>query len=109
LDFIHTKFPLGWREFVKVVEERLKMDSKRGKGSKKSDSNRSDPPPKTVKQKSKSVFKTPSKRPKVAMNRSMASPSELGNRSSIALGTSKESAVETSKAQKKLDVEPFEA
>jgi hypothetical protein len=51
------------------------MDSKKSKGSKKSDSNRSDLPPKTVKQKSKSAVKTPSKRPKVAMNRSMASRS----------------------------------
>uniref|UniRef100_A0A2N9HSJ8 Aminotransferase-like plant mobile domain-containing protein n=1 Tax=Fagus sylvatica TaxID=28930 RepID=A0A2N9HSJ8_FAGSY len=53
--------------------------------------------------------KTPSKRPKVAMNRSMASRSELGNRSPIAPGASKKSAVETSKAQKKLDVESSEA
>ena len=63
---------------MKVVEERLKLDSKRGKRSKKVDSNRSGPPPITVKQKSKSAIKTPSKWPKVAINRSMASPSELG-------------------------------
>ena len=80
-----TMFPLGWRESVKVVEERLKLDSKRGKGSKKSDSKRSDPYSKTVKQKPKSAVKTPSKQPKVAMNRSMASPSELGDRSLVGL------------------------
>ena len=93
---------------MKVMEERLKLDSKRGKGSKKVDSNKSGPPPTTVKQKSKFAVKTPSKWPKVAMNRSMASPSELGNRSPIVLGTSKKSATKTSKAQKKLDVESQE-
>jgi hypothetical protein len=30
-----TKFPSGWKESVKVVEERLRLDSKRGKGGKK--------------------------------------------------------------------------
>jgi hypothetical protein len=89
---------------VKVVEERLKLDSKRGKGSKKVDSSRGDPFSTTVKQKPKSAVKTPSKRPKVAMSRSMIPLSELGDRSPIAPGTSKKSAVETSKTQKKLDV-----
>jgi hypothetical protein len=99
-----TKFPSGWKESVKVVEERQKLDSKRGKGGKKVDSSRGDPSPATVKQKSKSAAKTPSKRPKVAMNMSMIPPSELGDRSPIAPGTSKKSAVKTSKAQKKLVV-----
>ncbi len=89
---------------MKVVEERLKLDSKRGKGSKKVDSSRGDSSPAIVKQKSKPTTKTPSKRPKVAMNRSMIPFSELGDRSLIALGTLKKSAVETSKTQKKLDV-----
>ncbi len=56
------------------MEEQLKLDSKKGKGSKKVDSNRSGPPPTTVKQKFKSAVKTTSKQPKVSMNRSMASP-----------------------------------
>uniref|UniRef100_A0A2N9EG59 Aminotransferase-like plant mobile domain-containing protein n=1 Tax=Fagus sylvatica TaxID=28930 RepID=A0A2N9EG59_FAGSY len=99
-----TKFPSGWRESVKVVEERLKLDSKRGKGSKKVDSSRGDSSPAIVKQKSKSTAKIPSKRPKVAMNRSMIPLSELSDRSPIAPGTLKKSAVETSKTQKKLDV-----
>ena len=30
-----TKFPSGWKESVKVMEEWLKLDSKRGKGGKK--------------------------------------------------------------------------
>jgi hypothetical protein len=81
-----TKFLSDWKESVKVVEERLKLDSKKGKGSKKVNSNKSGPPPTTVKQKSKSAVKTPSKRPKVVMNRSMASPSELGDRSLIVPG-----------------------
>uniref|UniRef100_A0A2N9HJJ6 Aminotransferase-like plant mobile domain-containing protein n=1 Tax=Fagus sylvatica TaxID=28930 RepID=A0A2N9HJJ6_FAGSY len=33
-----TAFPSGWKESVKVVEERLRLDSKRGKGGKKIDS-----------------------------------------------------------------------
>ena len=93
-----TRFPSDWREFVKVVEERLKLDSKRGKGSKKVDSNRSGPPHTTLKQKSKSAVKTPSKQPKVSMNRSMASPSKLENRSSTIPGTLKKSTTDTSKA-----------
>uniref|UniRef100_A0A2N9ED07 Aminotransferase-like plant mobile domain-containing protein n=1 Tax=Fagus sylvatica TaxID=28930 RepID=A0A2N9ED07_FAGSY len=35
-----TKFPSGWKESVKVVEERLRLDSKRGKGGKKIDSSK---------------------------------------------------------------------
>ena len=89
---------------MKVVEERLKLDSKRGKGGKKVDSSRGDPSPTTVKQKSKFTTKTPSKRPKVAMNRSMILPSKLGDRSPIAPSTSKKSAVRTSKPRKKLYV-----
>ena len=99
-----TKFPSGWKESVKVVEERQKLDSKRGKGGKKVDSSRGDPSPATVKQKSKSAAKTPSKRRKVAMNMSMIPPSELGDRSPTAPSTSKKSAVKASKAQKKLVV-----
>uniref|UniRef100_A0A2N9IAP6 Aminotransferase-like plant mobile domain-containing protein n=1 Tax=Fagus sylvatica TaxID=28930 RepID=A0A2N9IAP6_FAGSY len=78
-------------------------DELRG-GSKKVYSSRSDPSSATVKPKPKSPAKTPSKRPKVAINRSMIPLSELGDRSLIALGTSKKSAVKTSKVQKKLDV-----
>uniref|UniRef100_A0A2N9HAB7 Aminotransferase-like plant mobile domain-containing protein n=1 Tax=Fagus sylvatica TaxID=28930 RepID=A0A2N9HAB7_FAGSY len=78
-----TKFLSDWKESVKVVEERLKLDSKKGKGSKKVNSNKSGPPPTTVKQKSKSAVPNSS-------------------------WTSKKSAAETSKAQKRLDVESQE-
>jgi hypothetical protein len=84
-----TKFPLGWKESVKVVEERQKLDSKRGKGGKKVDSSKGAPSPATVKQGSKSTAKTPSRRLKVTMNRSIIPPSELGDRSPVAPGTSK--------------------
>uniref|UniRef100_A0A2N9JA03 Aminotransferase-like plant mobile domain-containing protein n=1 Tax=Fagus sylvatica TaxID=28930 RepID=A0A2N9JA03_FAGSY len=96
-----TKFPSGWKESVKVVEERLRLDSKRGKGGKKVDSSKGDSSPAASKQKPKSAAKTTSKRPKVAMDMSMIPPSELGGRSLMAPGTSKKSAVGTSKAQKK--------
>jgi hypothetical protein len=99
-----TKFLSGWKESVKVVEERLKLDSKRGKGGKKADSSKGDSSPAIVKQKSKSAAKTPSRRPKVAMNRSIIPPSELGDRSPIAPGTSKKSAAGSSKTRKKLNV-----
>uniref|UniRef100_A0A2N9GAC1 Aminotransferase-like plant mobile domain-containing protein n=1 Tax=Fagus sylvatica TaxID=28930 RepID=A0A2N9GAC1_FAGSY len=96
-----TKFPSGWKESVKVVEERLRLDSKRGKGGKKIDSSKGDSSPAASKQKPKSAAKTTSKRPKVAMDMSMIPPSELGGRSLMAPGTSKKSAVGTSKSQKK--------
>jgi hypothetical protein len=96
-----TKFPSGWKESVKVVEEQLRLDSKRGKGGKKADSSKGDLSPAASKQKPKSAAKTTSKRPKVAMDMSMIPPSELGGRSLMAPGTSKKSAVGTSKAQKK--------
>jgi hypothetical protein len=97
-----TKFPSGWKKSVKVVEERLRLDSKRGKGGKKADSSKGDSSPATSKQKSKSAAKTSSKRPKVAMDRSIIPPSELGGRSPVAPGTSKKSTAGTSKVQKKL-------
>jgi hypothetical protein len=100
----NTKFPLGWKESVKVVEEWLRLDSKRGKGGKKADSSKGDPSPANVKQKSKSAAKTPSRRPKVAMDRSIIPPSELGDRSPIAPSTSKKSAAGSSKTRKKLDI-----
>ena len=100
----NTKFPSGWKESVKVVEEQLKLDSKRGKGGKKADSSKGDSSPTTVKQKSKSAAKTPSRRPKVAMNKSIIPPSELGDRSLITPGTSKKSVAGSSKTRKKLDV-----
>uniref|UniRef100_A0A2N9H9K0 Aminotransferase-like plant mobile domain-containing protein n=1 Tax=Fagus sylvatica TaxID=28930 RepID=A0A2N9H9K0_FAGSY len=96
-----TKFPSGWKESVKVVEERLRLDSKRGKGGKKIDSSKGDSSPAASKQKPKSAAKTTSKRPKVAMDMSMIPPSELGGRSLMAPGTSKKSAAGTSKSQKK--------
>ena len=84
---------------MKVVEERQKLDSKRGKGSKRIDSGKSDSTP--VKQRSKSTAKTPSRRPKVAMDRSIIPPSELAGRSPVAPGTSKKSAAGSSKSRKK--------
>uniref|UniRef100_A0A2N9GMW1 Aminotransferase-like plant mobile domain-containing protein n=1 Tax=Fagus sylvatica TaxID=28930 RepID=A0A2N9GMW1_FAGSY len=69
-----TKFPSGWKESVKVVEERLRLDSKRGKGGKKIDSSKGDSSPAASKQKPKSL---------------------------MAPGTSKKSAAGTSKSQKK--------
>ena len=57
-----------------------------------------------MKQKSKAAAKTPSRRPKVAMNRSIIPPLELGDRSPIAPGTSKKSVTGSSKTRKKLDV-----
>uniref|UniRef100_A0A2N9J1V2 Aminotransferase-like plant mobile domain-containing protein n=1 Tax=Fagus sylvatica TaxID=28930 RepID=A0A2N9J1V2_FAGSY len=96
------KFPPGWKESVKVVEERQKLDFKRGKGSKRIDSGRGDSTP--AKQKSKYAAKTPSRRPKVAMDRSIIPPSELAGRSPVAPGTSKKSAAESSKSRKKPEV-----
>jgi hypothetical protein len=93
------KFPPGWKESVKVVEERQKLDSKRGKGSKRIDSGKGDSTP--AKQKSKSAAKTPSRRPKVAMDRSIIPSSELAGRSPVAPGTSKKSAAGSSKSRKK--------
>ncbi len=93
----NTKFPSGRKEFVKVVGEVLKLDSKRGKVSNKGDSKNVNPPSKAVK--SKSASKTPSRRPKVAMDRSMTSPSKLGERSAIVPGAAKnKSVVDTPKA-----------
>ena len=99
-----TKFPSGCKESVKVVEERLKLDSKKSKGGKKVDSGKGDSSSTPAKQKPKSAAKTSSRRPKVAMDRSIIPPSELGDRSPIAPGTSKKSAVRTSKSRKKLNV-----
>jgi hypothetical protein len=97
-----TMFPSGWKESVKVVEERLRLDSKRGKGGKKIDSGKGASSPAASKQKPKSAAKTTSKRPKVAMDMSMIPPSELGGRPLMAPGTSKKkSAAGTSKSQKK--------
>jgi hypothetical protein len=97
-----TMFPSGWKESVKVVEERLRLDSKRGKGGKKIDSSKGDSSPAASKQKPKSAAKTTSRRPKVAMDMSMIPPSELGGRPLMAPGTSKKkSAARTSKSQKK--------
>jgi hypothetical protein len=93
------KFRPGWKESVKVVEERQKLDSKRGKGSKRIDFGKGDSTP--AKQKSKSTAKTPSRRPKVAMDRSIIPPSELAGRSPVAPGTSKKSAAGSSKSRKK--------
>ena len=90
------KFPPGWKQSVKVVEERQKLDSKRGKGSKRIESVKGDSTP--AKQKSKSAAKTPSRRPKLAMDRSIIPPSELAGRSPVAPGTSKKSAVGSSKS-----------
>uniref|UniRef100_A0A2N9HMI2 Aminotransferase-like plant mobile domain-containing protein n=1 Tax=Fagus sylvatica TaxID=28930 RepID=A0A2N9HMI2_FAGSY len=59
-----TAFPSGWKESVKVVEERLRLDSKRGKGGKKIDSGKGASSPAASKQKPKSAAKTSSKRPK---------------------------------------------
>ena len=87
-----------------MVEEQLRLDSKRGKGGKKADSSKGDSSPAASKQKPKSAAKTFSKRPKVAMDMSIIPPSKLGGRSPVAPGTSKKSAVGTSKAQKKLVV-----
>uniref|UniRef100_A0A2N9J8N8 Aminotransferase-like plant mobile domain-containing protein n=2 Tax=Fagus sylvatica TaxID=28930 RepID=A0A2N9J8N8_FAGSY len=103
-----TAFPSGWKESVKVVEERLRLDSKRGKGGKKVDSGKGASSPAASKQKPKSAAKTASKRPKVAMDMSMIPPSELGDRSLMAPGTSKKkkSAAGTSKSQKKPAVDP---
>ncbi len=96
------KFPPGWKESVKVVEERQKLDSKRGKGSKWIEFVKGDSTP--AKQKSKSAAKTPSRRPKVAMDRSIIPPSELAGRSPVAPGTSKKSAAGSSKSRKKAGV-----
>ena len=93
-----TMFPSGWKESVKVVEERLRLDSKRGKGGKKADPSKGDSSPAPSKQKPKSAAKTSSKQPKVAMDMSIIPPSELGGRSPVAPGTSKKSTVGTSKA-----------
>uniref|UniRef100_A0A2N9GKF6 Aminotransferase-like plant mobile domain-containing protein n=1 Tax=Fagus sylvatica TaxID=28930 RepID=A0A2N9GKF6_FAGSY len=102
-----TAFPSGWKESVKVVEERLRLDSKRGKGGKKIDSGKGASSPAASKQKPKSAAKTSSKRPKVAMDMSMIPPSELGGRALMAPGTSKKkSAAGTSKSQKKSAVDP---
>jgi hypothetical protein len=102
-----TAFPSGWKESVKVVEERLRLDSKRGKGGKKIDSGKGASSPAASKQKPKSAAKTSSKRPKVAMDMSMIPPSELGGRPLMAPGTSKKkSAAGTSKSQKKPAVDP---
>uniref|UniRef100_A0A2N9I0U6 Aminotransferase-like plant mobile domain-containing protein n=1 Tax=Fagus sylvatica TaxID=28930 RepID=A0A2N9I0U6_FAGSY len=83
-----TAFPSGWKESVKVVEERLRLDSKRGKGGKKIDSGKGASSPAASKQKPKSAAKTSSKRPKVAMDMSMIPPSELGGRALMAPDTS---------------------
>jgi hypothetical protein len=102
-----TAFPSGWKESVKVVEERLRLDSKRGKGGKKIDTGKGASSPAASKQKPKSAAKTSSKRPKVAMDMSMIPPSELGGRPLMAPGTSKKkSAAGTSKSQKKPAVDP---
>ena len=93
-----TMFPSGWKESVKVVEERLRLDSKRGKGGKKIDPGKGASSPAASKQKPKSVAKTSSKQPKVAMDMSIIPPSELRGRSPVAPGTSKKSTVGTSKA-----------
>uniref|UniRef100_A0A2N9GHN1 Aminotransferase-like plant mobile domain-containing protein n=1 Tax=Fagus sylvatica TaxID=28930 RepID=A0A2N9GHN1_FAGSY len=53
-----TMFPSGWKESVKVVEERLRLDSKRGKGGKKIDSSKGASSPAASKQKPKSAAKT---------------------------------------------------
>uniref|UniRef100_A0A2N9HPS0 Aminotransferase-like plant mobile domain-containing protein n=1 Tax=Fagus sylvatica TaxID=28930 RepID=A0A2N9HPS0_FAGSY len=79
-----TAFPSSWKESVKVVEERLRLDSKRGKGSKKTDSGKGASSPAASKQKPKSAAKASSKRPKVAMDMSMIPPSELGDRALMA-------------------------
>uniref|UniRef100_A0A2N9HIE7 Aminotransferase-like plant mobile domain-containing protein n=1 Tax=Fagus sylvatica TaxID=28930 RepID=A0A2N9HIE7_FAGSY len=84
-----TAIPSSWKESVKVVEERLRLDSKRGKGSKKTDSGKGASSPAASKQKPKSAAKASSKRPKVAMDMSMIPPSELGDRALMAPGTSK--------------------
>ena len=97
-----TKFPSGWKESVKVVEERQKLDSKRGKGGKKVDSSKGAPSPATVKQGSKSAAKTLSRRPKVVMNRSIIPPSELEDTSPVAPGTSKKSVAGSSKTHRSL-------
>ena len=102
-----TMFPSGWKESVKVMEERLRLDSKRGKGGKKIDSGKGASSPAVSKQKPKSAAKTSSKRPKVAMDMSMIPPSELGGRSLMAPGTSKKSAAGTSKSLKKPAVGPL--
>uniref|UniRef100_A0A2N9IFN7 Aminotransferase-like plant mobile domain-containing protein n=1 Tax=Fagus sylvatica TaxID=28930 RepID=A0A2N9IFN7_FAGSY len=96
------------KESVKVVEERLRLDSKRGKGSKKTDSGKGASSPAASKQKPKSAAKASSKRPKVAMDMSMIPPSELGDRALMAPGTSKkkQSAAGASKSQKKSAVDP---
>jgi hypothetical protein len=103
-----TAIPSSWKESVKVVEERLRLDSKRGKGSKKTDSGKGASSPAASKQKPKSAAKASSKRPKVAMDMSMIPPSELGDRALMAPGTSKkkQSAAGASKSQKKSAVDP---
>uniref|UniRef100_A0A2N9I7C3 Aminotransferase-like plant mobile domain-containing protein n=1 Tax=Fagus sylvatica TaxID=28930 RepID=A0A2N9I7C3_FAGSY len=97
-----TAIPSSWKESVKVVEERLRLDSKRGKGSKKTDSGKGASSPAASKQKPKSAAKASSKRPKVAMDMSMIPPSELGDRALMAPGTSK-------KKQRNLPLPPTKA
>ena len=54
-----------------------------------------------AKQKSKSAAKTPSRRPKVAIDKSIIPPSELAGRSPVAPGTSKKSTAGSSMSRKK--------
>uniref|UniRef100_A0A2N9HJ25 Aminotransferase-like plant mobile domain-containing protein n=1 Tax=Fagus sylvatica TaxID=28930 RepID=A0A2N9HJ25_FAGSY len=99
----------SWKESVKVVEERLRLDSKRGKGSKKIDSGKGASSPAASKQKPKSAAKASSKRPKVAMDMSMIPPSELGDRALMAPGTSKKKKSAAGASKRNLPLLPTKA
>uniref|UniRef100_A0A2N9HVA9 Aminotransferase-like plant mobile domain-containing protein n=1 Tax=Fagus sylvatica TaxID=28930 RepID=A0A2N9HVA9_FAGSY len=104
-----TAIPSSWKESVKVVEERLRLDSKRGKGSKKTDSGKGASSPAASKQKPKSAAKASSKRPKVAMDMSMIPPSELGDRALMAPGTSKKKQSAAGASKRNLPLLPTKA
>uniref|UniRef100_A0A2N9HMF7 Aminotransferase-like plant mobile domain-containing protein n=1 Tax=Fagus sylvatica TaxID=28930 RepID=A0A2N9HMF7_FAGSY len=98
-------FPLPkpwWRK-------RLRLDSKRGKGSKKTDSGKGASSPAASKQKPKSAAKASSKRPKVAMDMSMIPPSELGDRALMAPGTSKKKQSAAGASKRNLPLLPTKA